>query len=146
MQEVQYFARERYYISYSNVGRGKNLGPLFQGALRKTERDGEIQTASVAECFLVFFFVCVCSVECRKRSRVTVFWFIWLCGWSRKLASSFKLIRRKTKANRELITSISRAFGGMLIFTLSSHWLTMILTFVMIGRCDNFCFRLFTFS
>ena len=40
--------------------------------------------------------------------------------------------------------AFSRAFGGFLLFTSSSHWLFVIFFFVLIGCCDYFGFVLTT--
>ena len=42
--------------------------------------------------------------------------------------------------------AFSRAWGRLHAFTLSSHWLLMIFTFVLIGRCDYFGFGFATLN
>ena len=39
--------------------------------------------------------------------------------------------------------AFSRASSSLLVFTLSSHWLMMMQTIVLIGRWDDFGFALF---
>ena len=46
-------------------------------------------------------------------------------------------IRYKTKTNHDLVTCIFPTLEAFLhVFTLSSHWLLVTFTFVLIGRCD----------
>ena len=64
--------------------------------------------------------------------------FTSLCDWFRKLAPSPQPIKCNTKTNRN---SVTRIFPRLLpVFTLSSHWSIMILTFVLNGSCESFDF------
>ena len=45
-----------------------------------------------------------------------------------------------------LVRRISRALGGLLDFTLSSHWLLKVFPFHLIGRCDYFGFGFTTLT
>ena len=90
------------------------------------------------------FFLRRAQILCRKYSRIVLvfpqyvlrFCFTTLCDWSRKLAPLSQPIRCKTRTNRDLVTSISRARGGLRVFILSPHWLILIFTVVLIGCCD----------
>ena len=65
-----------------------------------------------------------------------------------KLAPPSQPIRCKTKSNHDLVTRVFPRLKRMClhVFTLSSHWLLVMLTFVLIGRCDYFGFRLTALS
>ena len=52
--------------------------------------------------------------------------------------------RLKPIASRSL--AFSRAWGRLHVFTLSSHWLLVIFSFVPIGRCDYFGFGFTTLN
>ena len=53
--------------------------------------------------------------------------------YAKKLNSKLKLVTPWSLA-------FSRAFSCLVVFTLSSHWLLVIFSFVLIGREDNFGF------
>ena len=59
-----------------------------------------------------------------------------LCDWLRKLAPPSHPIKCKNQ-NKSQLAMVSR----LPVFTLSSHWLLMMLTFVLISRCCYFSFR-----
>ena len=52
----------------------------------------------------------------------------------------------KLKPIAKWLLAFSRASGQLHVFTLSSHWLLVILTFVLIGRCDYFGFGFTTLN
>ena len=52
----------------------------------------------------------------------------------------------KLKAIATWSVAFSRAWGRLHVFTLSSHWLLVIFTFVLIGRCDYFDFGFTTLN
>ena len=56
-----------------------------------------------------------------------------------KHVPSPQLISRKTKTNRDLIDSISRASISMLAISMSSHWLFVVFNLALIGLWKNFC-------
>ena len=58
------------------------------------------------------------------------FFFTSLCDQSRKIASASQPIRCKTKTNRDLVT---RALGGLVTLTLSSHWLLKVFFFLRLA-------------
>ena len=61
-----------------------------------------------------------------------------LSDWSRNLTPLSYPIGCKTKTNCDLVTRVrSRRLH---VFTLSSYWLLVTVTFVLIGRCDYFGF------
>ena len=70
-------------------------------------------------------------------------YFTLLCDWSRKLVPSSQPIRCKTKNSGDVVIRVFPRFKHYACFTLSPPWLTMMLIFVLIGRCDNFdfCFQ-----
>ena len=51
-----------------------------------------------------------------------------------------------TKLNpiKTLLPAFSRASGGLLVFTLSSHWLYRTFSILLIGRCNYFGFNFMT--
>lgn len=51
-----------------------------------------------------------------------------------------------TKLNpiKTLLPAFSRALGGLLVFTLSSHWLLRAFSILLIGRCNYFGFNFMT--
>ena len=67
-----------------------------------------------------------------------------LCDWRKKLETSTKAIRCKTKNNcdLQLVSWIffSRTSSSFLVYTLIPDWLTIMLTFVLICRWDYFVF------
>ena len=66
------------------------------------------------------------------------------CGdWSLKLAPPFQPIRCKTKTNQDLV---ARALGIWVSFTLSSHWLSRVFFFLLIGCWDYFGFGFTTIN
>ena len=74
------------------------------------------------------------SIERRKKSDIaSVFLYLYtsLCDWSKRIASLSQPIRCKTKTN-------PREVGWF--FTLSSHWLINVFSFLLSGFCDNFGF------
>ena len=71
--------------------------------------------------------------------RLHWFFFTSLCDQSRKIASASQPIRCKTKTNRDLVT---RALGGLVTLTLSSHWILKVFFFLTIGCGDFFGFAL----
>ena len=76
-----------------------------------------------------------------------LFWlhFSSLYDWSRKLAPLSIVV--KTKPNRVLVIRIfPRALSGLLVFTLSSHWLFRVSSFLLIGRMINLIFFLTTLN
>ena len=42
--------------------------------------------------------------------------------------------------------SFSRALGSSFVFSLGSHWLVKVFSFLLIGRCDNFGFGFTTLN
>ena len=52
----------------------------------------------------------------------------------------------KLKPIATWLLSFSRASGHLHVFTLSSHWLLVMLIFVLIGRCDYFGFGFTTLN
>ena len=67
-----------------------------------------------------------------------------LCAWFFKLAprtlSDQSGAKFKLKPIVPWSLAFSRAWDEFPLFTLSSHWLLVILTFVQIGSCDYFGF------
>ena len=63
-----------------------------------------------------------------------------LFDWSRKLAPSSQPIRCKLKPIAPWSLAFSRATGRLHAFTSSCHWLPLIISFTLIGRCDYFGF------
>ena len=55
-------------------------------------------------------------------------------------------IRCKTKTNSDLVVRVFRALDSLAVFTLSSHWLSKIFCFLLIGRCDYFGFGFMTLN
>ena len=72
--------------------------------------------------------------------RLHWFCFTTLCDWFRKLAPPSRLIRYTTKLIVIWSNAFSRARGRLNVFTLSSHWLPVIFSLALIGRCDYFGF------
>ena len=68
------------------------------------------------------------------------FCFIVLFDWSRKLAPPSQPIRCKLKPIAPWSLAFSRATGRLHAFTSSCHWLPLIISFTLIGRCDYFGF------
>ena len=68
-----------------------------------------------------------------------------LCDWPRKLAPPSQPIRCKTETNRDFFT---RVFPRLRPVTcvLSSRWLLLIFSFVLIGRCGYFGFGITTLN
>ena len=69
----------------------------------------------------------------------------WLCftvlfDWPRKLAPPSQPIRCKLKPIAPWSLAFSRATGRLHAFTSSCHWLPLIISFTLIGRCDYFGF------
>ena len=69
----------------------------------------------------------------------------WFCltvlfDWSRKLAPPSQPIRCKLKPIAPWSLAFSRATGRLHAFTSSCHWLPLIISFTLIGRCDYFGF------
>ena len=71
------------------------------------------------------------------------FCFTVLFDWSRKLAPPSQPIRCKLKPIAPWSLAFSRATGRLHAFTSSCHWLPLIISFTLIGRCDylGFGFR-----
>ena len=70
---------------------------------------------------------------------------IWFCftvlfDWPRKLAPPAQPIRCKLKPIAPWSLAFSRATGRLHAFTSSCHWLPLIISFTLIGRCDYFGF------
>ena len=63
-----------------------------------------------------------------------------LFDWSRKLAPPSQPIRCKLKPIAPWSLAFSRATGRLHAFTSSCHWLPLIISFTLIGRCDYFGF------
>ena len=55
------------------------------------------------------------------------------CDWSKELASLFQPIGSEMKTNGDFVT---RASSSLLVFTWSSYWLLLQLSFLLIGYCD----------
>ena len=70
------------------------------------------------------------------------FCFTVLFDWSRKLAPPSQPIRCKLKPIAPWSLAFSRATGRLHAFTSSCHWLPLIISFTLIGRCDYFGFGL----
>ena len=68
------------------------------------------------------------------------FCFTVLFDWSRKLAPPSQPIRCKLKPIAPWSLAFSRATGRLHAFTSSCHWLPLIISFTLIGRCDYFGF------
>ena len=68
------------------------------------------------------------------------FCFTVLFDWSRKLAPPSQPIRCKLKPIAPWSLAFSRATGRLHAFTSSCHWLPLIISFTLIGRCDYFSF------
>ena len=69
----------------------------------------------------------------------------WICftvlfDWPRKLAPPSQPIRCKLKPIALWSLAFSRATGRLHAFTSSCHWLPLIISFTLIGRCDHFGF------
>ena len=64
-----------------------------------------------------------------------------LCDWSSK---NSRHSLNQSDSNRKIVTTwlpvFSRALGSLLVFTLGSHWLDRVFSFLLIGRRDNFGF------
>ena len=69
-----------------------------------------------------------------------VFCITSLCAWSTKLASLSKPIGWKLKSITIWTPAFSRTLGNLVEFTISSHWLLKIFSFLLIGLCVNFRF------
>ena len=78
------------------------------------------------------------SVE--SNPRLNWFCFTVLFDWSRKLAPPSQPIRCKLKPIAPWSLAFSRATGRLHAFTSSCHWLPLIISFTLIGRCDYFGF------
>ena len=70
------------------------------------------------------------------------FCFTVLFDWPRKLAPPSQPIRCKLKPIAPWSLAFSRATGRLHAFTSSCHWLPLIVSFTLIGRCDHFGFGL----
>ena len=70
------------------------------------------------------------------------FCFTVLFDWPRKLAPPSQPIRCKLKPIAPWSLAFSRATGRLHAFTSSCHWLPLIISFTLIGRCDYFGFGL----
>ena len=68
------------------------------------------------------------------------FCFTVLFDWPRKLAPPSQPIRCKLKPIAPWSLAFSRATGRLHAFTSSCHWLPLIISFTLIGRCDYFGF------
>ena len=68
------------------------------------------------------------------------FCFTVLFDWPRKLAPPSQPIRCKLKPIAPWSLAFSRATGRLHAFTSSCHWLPLIISFTLIGRCDYFSF------
>ena len=68
------------------------------------------------------------------------FCFTVLFDWSRKLAPPSQPIRCKLKPIAPWSLAFSRATGRLHAFTSSCHWLPLIISFTLIGRCNYFGF------
>ena len=71
----------------------------------------------------------------------------WVCFtvlfyWSRKLAPPSQPIRCELKPIAPWSLAFSRATDRLHAFTSSCHWLPLIISFTLIGRCDYFGFGL----
>ena len=75
------------------------------------------------------------SIECRKFLGLRWFWFTSLFDWSKKNSQHFLC---QSDANHDLVTRIFPRF--LVGFTLSSHWLLKVLSFLLISWCDYFGF------
>ena len=75
----------------------------------------------------------------RNRISFALLCFVALIG-PKKLVPLSQPIRCKTKANRNLVTRVSRALGSLLGLTLTSPWLLRVFFFLLIGCGDNFGF------
>ena len=84
----------------------------------------------------------------RQSERAILHWFCFtsLCDWSKKLVLLSQPIRCKTKTNSDLVVRVFRALDSLAVFTLSSHWLSKIFCFLLIGRCDYFGFGFMTLN
>ena len=69
-----------------------------------------------------------------------LFWFCFgftlLCDWSSKLPPHFPPIRFKTNTNRVSVPCFRKFACSIFEF----HWLLVIISFVLIGCCDHYCF------
>ena len=69
----------------------------------------------------------------------------WFCftvvfDWSRKLAPPSLSIRCKLKPIAPWSLAFSRTTGWLHAFTSNCHWLPLIISFTLVGRCDYFGF------
>ena len=102
--------------------------PLLWWVTERTKiiQDGEVQSNSQI------------SVE----SNLGLHWFaLLLCDWSSK---NSRHSLNQSDSNRKIVTTwlpaFSRALGSLLVFTLGSHWLDRVFSFLFISRRDNFGF------
>ena len=97
---------------------------------------------------IVFYFelrLCITdlsSFQLSVESYPGFHWFclITLCDWSKNLAPLSQPIRCKTKTNHDLVTHVFTRLRPVTCICLSSHWLLVLLTFVLVGRYDYFGF------
>ena len=75
-----------------------------------------------------------------------MFAFNSLCDWSRKLAPLSKPKNATLKPITSRSLSFSRALGSSFVFSLGSHWLVKVFSFLLIGRCDYFGFGFTTLN
>ena len=74
------------------------------------------------------------------------FCFTTLCAWSRNSRHPLSQSLSKLKPIATWSPAFSRSSDRLLVFTLSSHWLLVIIFFVLIGRCVHFGFGFTTLN
>ena len=81
------------------------------------------------------------SIECRKYTKIALvllYFALWLV---QKTYATLKL-----KPITSWSPAFSRALFSLFVFTLSSHWLFIVFSFLLIGRCDYFGFGFTTLN
>ena len=67
-------------------------------------------------------------------------------GLKKKHVPPFQPMECETKTNRAMVNRIFPRFRRSCVFALSSHWLIVTFTFVLIGSCNCFGFGVTTLS
>ena len=104
--------------------------------LKTREASSVVQIALLSKCS----FASNIKLNFKSNPRCHRLYFTSLCDWPRKLAPLSQLIRCETERNH-----LPVLLGRLVVFTLTSHWLSRVFSFLLIGCYFGFGFRKINF-
>ena len=117
--------------------------PLQKPALQMIDNTLDVKSPRANATAYILYWISNIQLSVQSNLGLHRFSFTLLCDWSRKLALLFQPIRRNIKSNHGLVV---RAFGGLVGFILSSHWLLNAFSHLLIGRWHYFGFGFMTLN